>query len=127
MLELRTVLFLVVLSASIDLSYQKKIMKLNLQTTTTETKTKAEETNEKLVLNKNETEKLNVTGRQFIPNQAPVVTVVQNVSPIKPFLIQQPVVSWTGEVIIENSIGGKQIHSLLFLSLVRFFKAFNLN
>ncbi len=113
MLELRTVLFLVVLSVSIDLSYQNKFMKLNLQTTTTETKTKAEETNEKshesLVLNKNETEKLNVTGRQFIPNQAPVVTVVQNVSPIKPFLIQQPVVSWTGEVIIENSIGGKQI------------------
>jgi len=113
MLELRTVLFLVVISVSIDLSYQNKFMKLNLQTTTTETKTKAEETNEKshesLVLNKNETEKLNVTGRQFIPNQAPVVTVVQNVSPIKPFLIQQPVVSWTGEVIIENSIGGKQI------------------
>ncbi len=113
MLELRTVLFLVVISVSIDLSYQNKFMKLNLQTTTTETKTKVEETNEKshesLVLNKNETEKLNVTGRQFIPNQAPVVTVVQNVSPIKPFLIQQPVVSWTGEVIIENSIGGKQI------------------
>ncbi len=113
MLKLKIILCLVVLGTTINLSHQEGFLKFNQQQPTMNTAqkiTKVEQENKKLepsVLIKNETDKMNVTGRQLFSNQAPVVTIVQDVSPISPFLIQQPVVSWTGEVIIETSIGGE--------------------
>lgn len=56
-----------------------------------------------------ENTRLNVTSRQFHHSQPTVKTSVfvePKVQEVKPFLVHQPVVSWTGEVILENSIGG---------------------
>ena len=109
MLNLK-VITAIVLAACINLSCQENLLNLKLQTTTTDVKTSVSGSNKKphesLAFDRNEAEKLNIISRQFIPNKEPIVTVVQSVSPIKPFLIEQPVVSWTGEVIIENTIGG---------------------
>lgn len=56
-----------------------------------------------------ENTRLNVTSHQFHHSQPTVKTsvfVAPKVQKVKPFLVQQPVVSWTGEVILENSIEG---------------------
>lgn len=54
-------------------------------------------------------DKMNISSRQFIPARPvlqQVAAVVPETTPLKPFLIQTPVVSYTGEVILENTIGG---------------------
>ena len=115
MLKLKVITSVLLLAICVQLSYQENWLKLKLQATTTETTNqKANDIKQlKPMETEDTTKKLNVSSRQFIPNR-PVVSVVQNVSPVKPFLIQKPVVSWTGEVVIENSIGGRLYFILYF-------------
>jgi hypothetical protein len=49
---------------------------------------------------------LNSNYPSLQPVVVPNVFAAPSVQEVKPFLIQQPVVSWTGEVVLENTIGG---------------------
>ena len=110
MLSLKTFSLLLV-AVCIAESHQSNLLRNQLEGTksfpapTTSTSTTTSQPTLTLDENKANNAKMNVTSRQFIPG-GPVFSVVPDMVSIKPFLIQQPVMSYTGEIILENTIGG---------------------